>query len=65
MPSEAKAPIEQQTDSVPELDSYRTRDDFVRAYKPATDEELLLVTQIARAWGHLQEMLSTALSGHR
>lgn len=37
------------------LEFYRTRDDIVRAYAPQTDEERLLVLQIARAWYRLQK----------
>jgi hypothetical protein len=56
MPSQAKAPIELQLDSAANLEFYRMRDDFVRAYQPATEEEKLLVIQMARAWKHLQEV---------
>ena len=37
-----------------ELDYLGVRDDLVRAYQPATAEEMLLVNQIARAWYRLQ-----------
>lgn len=53
MPSEAtaKAP-----DSAVNLDFYVLRDDFMRIYKPATEEQKLLVLQMVRAWQHLQEV---------
>jgi hypothetical protein len=55
MPSPAIA-REQETEAATSgLDFYRTRDDMVRAYQPQTDEERLLVTQIARAWLRLQQ----------
>lgn len=53
MPSTAPATVPTVSDS--ELEFYRTRDDFMRTYVPATDEERLLVTQLTRAWLHLQE----------
>jgi hypothetical protein len=54
MPSEAAAiKLKPGTDYGAEF--YRTRDDFFRAYNPVTEEERLLVTQIARAWVQLQE----------
>lgn len=54
MPSNAIA-FDHETDAAPSgLDFYRTRDDMVRAYSPQTEEERLLVSQIARAWLHLQ-----------
>lgn len=56
MPSPAPAPAERERDSAANLDFYRTRDEFVRAYQPATPEEKLVVTQITRAWQHLQDV---------
>lgn len=35
-------------------DFYQTRDRMMRAYNPSTEEERLLVTQIAHAWLRLQ-----------
>jgi hypothetical protein len=55
MQSQAIA-IQPEADSVENLDFYRMRDDFVRAYKPVTAEEKLLVTQMARAWQHLNDI---------
>ena len=55
MQSQAIA-IQPEADSVANLDFYRMRDDFVRAYKPVTEEEKLLVTQIMRAWQHLNDV---------
>ncbi len=57
MPSSAPAIEPSATPAISdsELQFYRTRDDFMRTYVPATDEERLLVTQIARAWLHLQK----------
>ncbi len=43
-------------DSAANLAFYQLRDDFVRTYKPVTDEEKLLVVQMARSWQHLQEV---------
>ncbi len=58
MPSEATARRETAAvgPSPRSLEFYRTRDDMMRAYAPSTDEERLLVSQIARAWQHLQQM---------
>ena len=56
MPAQATAPIELQLDSAANIEFYQMRDDFVRAYKPATEEEKLLVIQMTRAWKHLQEV---------
>jgi hypothetical protein len=56
MPSQARAPVSPKPDSAHNIEFYRTRDEFVRAYNPATSEEHLLVTQITRAWMHLQEV---------
>jgi hypothetical protein len=56
MPSQAKASATREPDSAANLDFYRTRDEFVRTYQPATPEEKLLVTQIMRAWQHLQDI---------
>ena len=53
MPSEATA---RTPDSAVNLEFYRMRDDFVRTYKPATEEQMLLVVQMTRAWQHLQEV---------
>jgi hypothetical protein len=55
MQSQAIA-IQPEADSVANLDFYRMRDDFVRAYKPVTEEEKLLVTQMMRAWQHLNDV---------
>jgi hypothetical protein len=55
MLSEATVPIPPVPDSVENLEYYRTRDDFMRAYVPATPEEKLLITQACRAWMHLQD----------
>lgn len=46
----------QKEDSAANLAFYRLRDDFVRMHKPVTEEEKLLVTQMARSWQHLQEV---------
>src|SRR6478752_5019009 len=56
MPSHARAPVDPKPDSPQQIDFYRTRDEFVRAYHPATSEEQLIVVQITRAWMHLQEV---------
>ena len=56
MSSQARAPAHPKPDSVANLDLYRTRDEFLRAYQPVTAEEQLLVVQITRAWMHLQEV---------
>ncbi len=56
MPSPAKAPAQTTADSAVNLDFYRTRDEFVHAYQPATPEEKFLVTQIMRSWQHLQDI---------
>jgi hypothetical protein len=56
MPSEATVPISPVPDSVANLDFYRTRDEFMHAYVPATPEERLLITQACRAWMHLQDI---------
>ena len=37
------------------IEFYRTRDEMVRAYAPQTEEERLLVFQIARTWLRLQK----------
>ncbi len=56
MPSQARAPVHPKSESAPNLDFFRTRDEFVRAYHPVSAEEQLLVVQITRAWMHLQEV---------
>ncbi len=53
MPSQAEALSES---PVADLEFYRTRDDFMRAYTPVTPEEKILVTQMTRAWLQLQQM---------
>jgi hypothetical protein len=55
MPSEATARLPE-PDSAVNLDFFRMRDDFVRIYKPVTEEQRLLTIQMARAWQHLQEV---------
>ena len=45
-----------------ELSYYTVRDEFVRAYHPATPEEMLLVNQIARAWFRLQRFYAFELT---
>ena len=40
----------------PELQTYRTRDEFFRAYNPVTPEERLLVIEMANAWTHLESV---------
>jgi hypothetical protein len=52
MSSAAKAP-KQEPDR--RLEYYRNRDDFMRAYQPASEEERLLVNRMAQAWRTLQE----------
>lgn len=67
MSSQATARTQQSETAPSGLDFYRTRDEMVRAYQPATEEERLLVTQIARAWLRLQqfyEFETKALAQH-
>jgi hypothetical protein len=56
MPSEAIAAVRPEPGSVANLEYYRKRDEFFRAYLPATEEEKLLVTQMMRAWQHLEDV---------
>ena len=59
MALQAQAPEDSQTDKLitgdsVELKFYRVRDDCVRAYQPANEEEMFLVMQIARTWYRLE-----------
>jgi hypothetical protein len=55
MPSEAVAIHEPPFESSMGLAFAAVRDDLVRAYQPSSQEEMLLVNQIARAWFRLQQ----------
>ena len=55
MAAQATARTEPRLDSSPALDFPQIRDEVMRAYQPATPEESLLATQIARAWLRLQK----------
>ena len=56
MPTEATAHNHPAPEQDPHLRFYMTRDDFMRQLLPATQEEKLLATRVARAWMHLQDI---------
>ncbi len=55
MPTQAPAKIDSNPQTSRNLEFYRTRDEFVRSYQPATEEERLLLTHMVRAWLRLQK----------
>ncbi|MBS1873716.1 MAG: hypothetical protein JSU00_10900 [Acidobacteria bacterium] len=56
MPTEATAHTHPAPEIDPHLRFYLQRDEFMRNYLPATQEEKLLITHACRAWMHLQDI---------